>query len=201
MRAPGDPQGVFANESQMDLIAKELRMDAAPFCRMNLMQDGELSPVGKKISHIKGRESLDRLLLASKYHGPKKANVGRGLALIQWLALGGECSVFVRVDAEKGCVTIASAMVGTRVLASVRCSGRWSLMNCRSTPKQSLSTPSTPPMLRRTPASAPAGRRGPMATLVTMAVTNAKQELFSVAAQILISRANRTEDFQRRCGE
>ena len=73
MRAPGDPQGVFANESQMDLIAKELRMDAARFRRMNLMQDGDESPVGKKISHIKGRESLDRLLLASKYHAPNKS--------------------------------------------------------------------------------------------------------------------------------
>ena len=31
MRAPGDPQGVFANESQMDLIAKELRMDGGSF--------------------------------------------------------------------------------------------------------------------------------------------------------------------------
>ena len=73
MRAPGDPQGVFANESQMDLIAKELRMDAARFRRMNLMQDGDESPVGRKISHIKARETLDRLLRESKYHSRKKA--------------------------------------------------------------------------------------------------------------------------------
>ncbi|MGH7886812.1 MAG: xanthine dehydrogenase family protein molybdopterin-binding subunit, partial [Candidatus Binatia bacterium] len=109
MRAPGDPQGVFANESQMDLIARELRMDAARFRRVNLMQDNDESPVGRKISHIKARESLDRLLRAANYYRPKKANVGRGLALIQWLALGGECSVFVRVD-EKGRLTISSAM-------------------------------------------------------------------------------------------
>src|SRR5262245_64689456 len=79
MRAPGDPQGVFANESQMDLIAKRLRMDPAHFRRMNLMRDGDESPVGRKISHIKARETLDRLLRESKYYSPKKPNVGRGL--------------------------------------------------------------------------------------------------------------------------
>ena len=110
MRAPGDPQGVFANESQMDLIAKELRMDPARFRRMNLMQDGDESPVGRKISHIKACETMDRLLHESKYYSRKKPNVGRGLAIIQWLALGGECSVFLRID-EKGSVTISTAML------------------------------------------------------------------------------------------
>ena len=110
MRAPGDPQGVFANESQMDLIAKKLRMDPARFRRINLMQDGDESPVGRKISHIKARETLDRLVRESKYRSPKKPNVGRGLALIQWLALGGECSVFLRID-DKGDATVSSAML------------------------------------------------------------------------------------------
>lgn len=109
MRAPGDPQGVFANESQMDLIAKELRMDPARLRRMNLMQDGDESPVGRKISHIKAHETLDRLLKESKYYSRKKPHVGRGLALIQWLALGGECSVFIRVD-DAGRITISTAM-------------------------------------------------------------------------------------------
>ncbi|MGH7816643.1 MAG: xanthine dehydrogenase family protein molybdopterin-binding subunit, partial [Candidatus Binatia bacterium] len=110
MRAPGDPQGVFANESQMDLIAKELRMDGARFRRVNLMQDNSESPVGRKISHIKARETLDRLLQESKYHSRKKPNVGRGLALIQWLALGGECSVFIQID-EQGRIIVSSAML------------------------------------------------------------------------------------------
>jgi xanthine dehydrogenase molybdenum-binding subunit len=85
-------------------------MDPAHFRRMNLMRDGDESPVGRKISHIKARETLDRLLRESKYYSPKKPNVGRGLALIQWLALGGECSVFLRID-EMGNVTICSAML------------------------------------------------------------------------------------------
>jgi CO/xanthine dehydrogenase Mo-binding subunit len=110
MRAPGDPQGVFANESQMDLLAGKLGVDPAGFRKMNLMQDGDESPVGRPISHIKARETLDRLLKAAKFYGPKKPNVGRGLAIIQWLALGGECSVFIRID-DQGAITVSTAML------------------------------------------------------------------------------------------
>ena len=67
MRAPGDPQGVFANESQMDLIAKELRMDPARLRRMNLMQDGDESPVGRKISHIKAHELFSAVFSQSAH--------------------------------------------------------------------------------------------------------------------------------------
>jgi CO/xanthine dehydrogenase Mo-binding subunit len=183
MRAPGDPQGVFANESQIDLIAKELRMDIARFRRINLMQDGDESPVGRKISHIKARESLDRLLRASKYHGPKKANVGRGLALIQWLALGGECSVFVRID-EKGTITIASAMAdqgagaGT-VLRQIVADELQ--VNEHAITLETLDTANAP-------ADTGVGASRATRTYGNAcydAVIKAKQELFSVAAQIL----------------
>jgi CO/xanthine dehydrogenase Mo-binding subunit len=110
MRAPGDPQGVFANESQMDLLARELGMDPAHFRKINLLQDGDESPVGRPISYIKARETLERLLKEAKFFGPKKPNVGRGLAIIQWLALGGECSVFIRID-DRGEITLSTAML------------------------------------------------------------------------------------------
>lgn len=110
MRAPGDPQGVFANESQMDLLARALRMDPVRFRKMNLMRDGDESPVGRKISHIKATETLDRLIKRSKFYGPKKPNVGRGLAIIQWLALGGESYVFICLD-DNGRVTLSTAML------------------------------------------------------------------------------------------
>ena len=110
MRAPGDPQGVFANESQMDLLARELGMDTAHFRKINLMQDGDESPVGRPISHIKARETLDRLLKEARFFSAKKPNVGRGLAIIQWLALGGECSVFIRID-DRGGITLSTAML------------------------------------------------------------------------------------------
>jgi CO/xanthine dehydrogenase Mo-binding subunit len=183
MRAPGDPQGVFANESQMDLIAKELRMDPARFRRMNLMQDGDESPVGRKISHIKARETLDRLLRESNYYGRKKPHVGRGLALIQWLALGGECSVFIGID-DAGRITISTAMLdqgagaGTvlRQIVADELQLDWQRITLKT-----LDTAAAP-MDTGVGASRATRTYG---NACYEAVIKAKQELFSVAAKML----------------
>ena len=57
MRAPGDPQGFFANESQMDLIARQLKMDPVAFRKINLMRDGDISPIGhRRAAHQERRD-------------------------------------------------------------------------------------------------------------------------------------------------
>ncbi len=110
MRAPGEPQGFFANESQMDLVARRLGMDGVAFRRKNLMHDGDVSPVGHRIPHIKSEETLAQALTASGYDKPKRKRIGRGLALAQWLPLGGEGHAFVSVDGG-GAITVSAAMV------------------------------------------------------------------------------------------
>lgn len=110
MRAPGDPQGAFANESQMDLVARRLGMDPAEFRRKNLMRDGDELPTGGTIGHIKGEETLAMALRESGYHKPKPKNTGRGVAVTQWLPNGGEGAVTITID-EKGHLTVASAML------------------------------------------------------------------------------------------
>ncbi len=110
MRAPGEPQGFFANESQMDLVARRLAMDPIAFRRKNLMHDGDISPIGHALPHIKSDETLALALTTSGYLKPKRKYVGRGLALAQWLPLGGEGHAFVSVDIG-GAVTVATAMV------------------------------------------------------------------------------------------
>ena len=110
MRSPGDPQGFFANESQMDLVAKEIGMDPVEFRRKNLMRDGDLDPTGEEYSYIKTRETLDKALEVSGYRKPKPKNVGRGLGLVQWTANGGVGTVSLTID-QQGQVTIASAML------------------------------------------------------------------------------------------
>jgi carbon-monoxide dehydrogenase large subunit len=110
MRSPGDPQGFFANESQMDLIAKKLNMDPVEFRRKNLMHDGDASPTGKTVPHIKAEETLNKALQASGYNKAKGKNVGRGLALTQWMTNGGKGTVALRIDG-KGKVSLSSAMV------------------------------------------------------------------------------------------
>jgi carbon-monoxide dehydrogenase large subunit len=110
MRAPGDPQGFFANESQMDLIAHRLAMDPIVFRKKNLMHDGDLSPIGHVVPHVKSEEILDRAVERSGYYRPKPKYRGRGIALSQWLPLGGECHAFVSIDSE-GYVTASTAML------------------------------------------------------------------------------------------
>jgi CO/xanthine dehydrogenase Mo-binding subunit len=110
MRAPGDPQGFFANESQMDIVARKLRMDPASFKRKNMMKDGDESPIGGHVTHIRGNEALDKAIELSGYSKPKPKNVGRGLAFSEWSPSGGEGNVFVTIE-EDGRVKVLSPVV------------------------------------------------------------------------------------------
>ena len=98
MRAPGDPQGFFANESQLDIVARKLGMDPAEFKRKNMLRDGEETPTGGHISHIRGEEALQKALELSSYSKPKPKNVGRGLSFSEWSPSGGEGNVFVTIE-------------------------------------------------------------------------------------------------------
>ena len=110
MRSPGDPQGFFANESQMDLVARRLGMEPAAFRKKNLMRDGDIDPIGDEVGHIKAEETLQKALEEAGYHKPKPKNVGRGIAMVQWLTNSGYGSVALTID-EQGMVTLASAML------------------------------------------------------------------------------------------
>jgi CO/xanthine dehydrogenase Mo-binding subunit len=110
MRSPGDPQGFFANESQMDLVAKRLGMDPVKFRQKNFMHDGDIDPTGEEIHYIKTDETLKKALEDAGYHKPKPKNIGRGIALVQWTPAGGIGTVAITLDQE-GRVTISSAML------------------------------------------------------------------------------------------
>src|SRR5262245_45171576 len=110
MRAPGDPQGFFANESQMDLIARRLGMDPVSFRKTNLMHDGDVSPIGHRVPHIKSDEILAAAVKTAGYRRPKRKHGGRGIAIAQWLPLGGESHAFVTID-TRGYATVSTAML------------------------------------------------------------------------------------------
>jgi CO/xanthine dehydrogenase Mo-binding subunit len=110
MRSPGDPQGFFANESQMDLVAKKLGMDPIKFREKNFIHDGDVDPIGEEVGYIKTDETLKKALEDSGYNRPKPKNVGRGVALVQWTANGGVGSVAITLD-DQGMATISSAML------------------------------------------------------------------------------------------
>ena len=110
MRAPGDPQGFFANESQMDIVARKLGMDPTEFKRKNMLHDGDETPIGGHIVHIRGVEALENAIQLSGYNKPKPKNVGRGLSFSEWSPSGGEGNVFVTID-ETGGVKVSSPVV------------------------------------------------------------------------------------------
>ena len=112
MRAPGHVQAFFAAESQLDVVAKRLGMDAAEFRRMNFMHDGDTSPLGELIPHVKATETLTKALDESGYRRAKAKRSGRGCAVANWISKGGESYAFVRID-ENGLVTLSSAVTDT----------------------------------------------------------------------------------------
>ena len=110
MRAPGDPQGFFANESQLDIVARKVGMDPAEFKRKNMLRDGDETPIGGHISHIRGNEALEKAIQLAGYAKPKPKNVGRGLSFSEWSPSGGEGNVFVTIE-EDGGVKVISPVV------------------------------------------------------------------------------------------
>jgi CO/xanthine dehydrogenase Mo-binding subunit len=100
MRAPGEPQGVFAGESQMDCVAQQLGMDPLEFRLKNVMRDGDENPLGASYADIKALETLEAAVSASGYSTPKAPNVGRGLAMGDRPAAGGESHASVTLSAD-----------------------------------------------------------------------------------------------------
>jgi CO/xanthine dehydrogenase Mo-binding subunit len=112
MRAPGHLQAFFASESQADLVAKHLGIDPVEFRRMNFMRNGDISPLGEVIPHVKATETLSRALDESGFRKPKGKRVGRGCAIADWVSKGGESYALLKVD-DAGVVTLSSAVTDT----------------------------------------------------------------------------------------
>ena len=82
MRAPAKPQVAFAVESHMDMIAQELGLDPYEFRLRNVMQDGDLSPIGDRWHDIRAEDTLRKAAEASGWGSPKAApSVGLGMAI------------------------------------------------------------------------------------------------------------------------
>jgi len=103
-RSPGEVQGIFAGESHMDIIAKELGMDPIEFRLKNVIHDGDATPVGHAYLDIKAEEVIREAVKASGWDKPKSKGVGRGIALGHRSQVGGETHVAIDIN-EDGSVT------------------------------------------------------------------------------------------------
>jgi carbon-monoxide dehydrogenase large subunit len=112
MRAPGHLQAFFATESHADVVAKRLKIDPAEYRRINFMRDGDKSPLGEVMPHVRPGDTLIKAVEVSGYHAPKPKNVGRGCAIANWVSKGGESYAFVKI-ANDGGITLSSAVTDT----------------------------------------------------------------------------------------
>ena len=116
MKSPGQPQAVFAIESLLDMLARELDLDPVAIRLKNLMQDGDVLPNKRGMEKIRCRETMEAALSAAGWHGDKPGeDTGRGMAL-GFRHTGGSGTVNLEVSCNSdGEVTVLTAIpdIGT----------------------------------------------------------------------------------------
>jgi CO/xanthine dehydrogenase Mo-binding subunit len=100
MRAPGEPQALFAIESHIDCIARQLGIDPLDFRLKNLLEEGDETPAGTRYQGIRAKETLEAAVAASGYWRPKAPHVGRGIAIGERPPAGGESHASVTLHPD-----------------------------------------------------------------------------------------------------
>ena len=109
MRAPGEVQALFAGESHVDMIARELGMDPIELRLRNVTRDGEVSATGLRARETRAGEVLEALREHSGWSGQLPAGRGRGVAIgVRHVGVG-EIGLRVRFDGQ-GRVTVLTGM-------------------------------------------------------------------------------------------
>jgi carbon-monoxide dehydrogenase large subunit len=121
MRAPSEPQGFFAAESQMDCVARSIGMDPLEFRLKNLIEQGETTVGGEHYEEIRAKETLNAAVKAAGYRSPKARYLGRGIAMGFRAPGGGSTSLSVTLN-QNGTVVIQTAFLeqGTWTYTSLR---------------------------------------------------------------------------------
>ena len=105
-RGFGSPQVLFAAESQMDELARKLKLDPAEFRRRNLLKSGDKTSSGQTLSASVGsHETLERVVKASGWpavaRGGNEDGVGYGFSTIYYgVGLGAAGNHLARTGAR-----------------------------------------------------------------------------------------------------
>ena len=109
MRAPGEPQAVFALESHIDEMARRLGLDPLELRRKNLITEGDETASGEHFEHVRVHETLQAAAEAAGYHQPKPPLVGRGIAIGDRPTGGGQATAAITLKPD------GSAILGTPI--------------------------------------------------------------------------------------
>jgi CO/xanthine dehydrogenase Mo-binding subunit len=108
MRAPGEPQAVFAIESHMDCIARQLGIDPVDLRLQNLLAAGDETPTGTRYQNVRAKETLEAAVAAAGYRIPKAPHIGRGIAMGERPPAGGESHAEVTLNLDGSVVVHTS---------------------------------------------------------------------------------------------
>ena len=101
MRAPGEVQAIFAVESHTDMIARELGMDPYEFRLQTVLREGDLSPIGQRLTEVRTEEVLRKAAEVAGWDRPRAGPaVGRGMSLSQQATGGGETTATVTMESD-----------------------------------------------------------------------------------------------------
>ncbi len=113
MRGPGEPQAMFAAESQIDCLAAALGMEPAALRRKNLVTEGEEDSLGTVFEQVRSIETLNAALDAAGYAEPRPSDgrvaYGKGVAIGERVQAGGETHAGVTLHPD-GSVTVNTSV-------------------------------------------------------------------------------------------
>src|SRR5262245_16889645 len=99
-RAPGSPMAMFATESVLDEVARQLEMDPIEFRLKNAVVEGDAAAYGPKYGPIGLKQVLETLKNHPHYAAPLKENQGRGVACGFWFNAGMNPSATVTLNPD-----------------------------------------------------------------------------------------------------
>lgn len=111
MRAPGEVQALFAGESHVDLIARELGIDPIELRVRSAVRSGELSGAGERVRESRVAEVLEAARREIDWKRSREAGHGRGVAVDLRHVGGGRTSMQFRLLPETGQIEVLTGMV------------------------------------------------------------------------------------------
>ncbi len=112
-RAPGSPMAMFAVESAVDEVARELKMDPIDLRLINAVAEGDQAAYGPKFGPIGLRAVLDAAKRHPHWRAPLGPHQGRGFALGFWFNGGMNSAATVTLGADgSAAVTTGNPDIG-----------------------------------------------------------------------------------------
>ena len=108
-RGVGQPQVIFALESHIDMVARELGVDPVEMRLRNVVREGDTSPVGEEWQDIRAAETIQKAAETIEWGKKSRPLTGKGLAISEHHAIGGRTNSTVRLEPD-GFLTVLTAV-------------------------------------------------------------------------------------------